>query len=389
MELKALREKRSGIIEEMTDLVNKASAETRSFTNEEQTAYDGYKAEVAAIDRTIAAAEEMRNEQRKLETPVETRDAGNNGSDKLTPEERSFVAYIRGMAAGRSGEMRADTNMTKGDNAAVIPQTVANKIVETVRDMCPIFDLATTYRVGGTLAIPYEDSSTRVTAGYADEFADSDSTAQKLTTITLTGFLLKAETKVSISLLKNTDLDLLNYVIRKVAESMVFAIEKEYLVGTTNKISGIAGTVKNKITAATATAVTTDELIDLQDSVPDVYQANAIWIMNGKTRTALRKLKDNEGKYLLNPDLTAKWGYKLLGKDVYVSDSMPTMAAGKLAIYYGDMSGLASKISEEIEVKVLNELYAKQHAVGILAFAEVDAKIENAQKIAALAMKAS
>lgn len=389
MELKVLREKRSGIIEKMTELVNKANAETRSLTTEEQAAYDGYKAEIDAIDRTIAASEELRDMQRKLETPVETRDAGNDGSDKLTPEERSFVAYIRGMAAGRSGEMRADVNMTKGDNTAVIPQSVANKIVETVRNMCPIFELATTYRVGGTLAIPYEDNDSRITADYADEFVSIDATAQKLKSITLTGFLLEALTKVSKSLLNNSDLDLMSYVIRKVAEAMVVKLEKEYLIGTTNKISGIAGTVTNKVTTAAATAVTTDELIDLQDSVPDVYQANAIWVMSSKTRTALRKLKDNDGKYLLNPDLTAKWGCKLLGKDVYVSDNMPDMAAGKLAIYYGDMSGLASKVSEAIEIQVLTELFATQHAIGIVAFAEVDAKIENAQKIAALAMKAS
>ena len=68
---------------------------------------------------------------------------------------------------------------------------------------------------------------------------------------------------------------------------------------------------------------------------------------------------------------------------------MPNMAAGKAAIYYGDMTGLAVKITEEMEIQVLREKYATQHADGVVAWIEMDAKVENAQKIAKLEMAAS
>ena len=141
------------------------------------------------------------------------------------------------------------------------------------------------------------------------------------------------------------------------------------------------------INAAAETVLTSDELIDVQEAVPDVYQAEAIWIMNKKTRTAIRKLKDQDGNYILNKDATAKWGYTLFGKDVYASDNMPEMAAGKNAIYYGDMSGLAVKVAEDVTIEVLRERYATHHAVGVVGWIEIDAKIENKQKIAALKMK--
>ena len=127
-------------------------------------------------------------------------------------------------------------------------------------------------------------------------------------------------------------------------------------------------------------------MIDVQENIPDVFQANAIWIMNKKTRTAIRKLKDKDGNYILNKDATSRWGYTLFGKDVYTSENMPEMAAGKRAILYGDMSGLAVKVSENMEISVLREKFATQHAIGVVAWMELDSKVENSQKITALTM---
>lgn len=120
--------------------------------------------------------------------------------------------------------------------------------------------------------------------------------------------------------------------------------------------------------------------------IPDTYQSGAVWIMNKATRTAIRKLKDSDGNYLLNRDVSARWGYTLLGKDVYCSDAMPKMAAKATAVYYGDFSGLAVKVAEDANIEVLREKYATQHAVGVVAWMEIDTKVEDSQKIAKLTM---
>ncbi len=80
------------------------------------------------------------------------------------------------------------------------------------------------------------------------------------------------------------------------------------------------------------------------------------------------------------------FGKVLLGKPVYVSDNMPDIDADAKVIYYGDMSGLATKFSEELHIEVLRELYAAQHAVGVVGWLEFDAKIQDQQKIAVLKM---
>ena len=243
--------------------------------------------------------------------------------------------------------------------------------------------------MGGTLTIPsYDESTQKITMAYATEFTALTSTSGKFTSISLGGFLAGALTKISMSLINNSKFDIVSYVIRKMAEAVSEWLENELINGTDGKIEGVSK-VTAAVTAAAATAITADELIDLQESIPDKLQPGCIWVMSRATRTAIRKLKDGEGNYLLNKDATAKWGYSLFGHDVYVSQSMPDMAAGKRAVLYLDPTGLAVKVAENPSEQVLREKFADEHAEGVICWMEVDSKVENKQKIAVLDMKAA
>lgn len=379
---KKLAEQRAAFSKEMQDILDKAESEERAMSDEESSRFDELEGKIKDIDRTIKAEERARDlglnvvdDKKKEELRAEEKEA---------QEERAFENYIRGVVS----EERA-SNLTSGDNGAVIPASIANKIIKKVVEICPIYQLATRYNVGGTLSIPYYDeTTTAITMAYATEFTELESNSGKFKSIELKGFLAGALTKVSKSLVNNSQFDIVNFVINQMAENIAKWIENELLNGTENKIDGISA-CKQVVTAAAATAITPDELIDLQETVPDVFQPGCIWIMNKATRTAIRKLKDSDGDYILNKDATAKWGYKLFGADVYCSDNMPKMAAGKVAIAYGDMSGLAVKVSEDMNIEVLREKFATEHAIGVVGWLEMDAKIENEQKIAVLKMKSS
>lgn len=380
--LKELMEKRSALISEMEEMVDalKNGEEIRAFSDEEQSAYDAKKSEVEHLNATIAALRETRFKD--ISEPV------TDGESKEEIEERAFVEYLRSGKAMEL-EIRADSNFTTSANGAVIPSSIANKIIGKITEISPIYGLATKYNVGGSLSIPYYDESTgAVTMEYAEEFTNGDATSGKFLSITLGGFLGRAICKVSKALMNNSNFDILNFVINKVAEACVKWIDEQLINGTANKIEGLSG-AKQIVTGASATVITADELMDLQDKVPDAYQAGAIWIMSREARSAIRKLKDNDGNYLLNKDVTSKWGYSLFGKPVYIADCIAKPAAGKPAVYYGDFSGLAVKTSESVSIEILREKYAEQHAVGIVAWLEMDAKIENDQKIAVLKMKAA
>lgn len=374
-------------------LYAKLEAEQRAVEEEEERQIAAISDEIDNIDKTIDILENMKKrlaetnkgKEKVIEDVRDGDGVGEQRAEQEKTDEKAFANYLRGVVS----EERAE-NLTFGDNGAVVPTTIANRIIKKVYDISPILEKATKYNVKGTLEIPYypESDATDITMAYVTEFVELESSAGKFTNISLTGYLAGALTLVSRSLINNSQFDIVGFVVDHMAYNIHRWIENELLNGTTSKIAGLSG-VTQEVTAAAATAITADELIRLQDTVKDAFQGPAIWIMSSNTRTALRLLKDDMGRYLLQDDITAPFGKVLLGKPVYVSDNMPDMAAGKTAIYYGDMSGLAVKMTEEMEIQVLREKYATQHADGVVAWVEMDAKVENAQKIAKLEMAAS
>ena len=380
MNLKALIEKRNAKIEELEDLSNKVSTEERAFTEDENKLFASLEEEVKALTDTINKIKELENNGEKEEVPAEEGRSEENEDETKENEERAFANYIRGVVSERA-------NLDKGTNGAVIPKTIAQRIIDTVYDISPILQRCDFYKVKGNLDIPvYDETTDSITVAYADEFSTLTAHSGKFISVSLKGFLAASLTLISKSLINNTDHDLVSFVVNKIAEKIVYFIDHEVLVGTQNKIEGMR-TLTNTMETASASAITADELVTLMDKVKDIYKNNAIWIMSSATRTAIRKLKGQDQHYLLQDDITSPFGQVLLGKPVYVSDAMPDMGAGNKEIFFGDMSGLAIKMPTEVEIEVLREKYADQHAIGINAWIELDSKVANNQKIAGLVGK--
>lgn len=387
MNLKTLTEQRADKQNEMETLLNKVEGEQRAFTDEENELFTQLETDIQNITNTIESIKKGReltkepDEEEKEEKKEEEEEVKEN-EERALNEEKAFERYIRGVLA----EERDDTNLTKGDNGAVIPVSIAKKIIKKVYDISPILEKSTKYNVKGKLEIPYysETDNAKVNMAYATEFVSLESNVGKFTNIELTGYLAGALAKISKSLVNNSDFNIVQEVINIMAESIAIFVEKELIHGTTNKVDGLKAGVKLSVTTASATEITADEIIKTKRKVKQRFQKNAIWIMSPETLTAIALLKDENGRYLLQDDITNDFGYTLLGKPVYESDNMDDIGSEKTVIYYGDMSGLATKFVEELEIEVLREKYADQHAVGIVAWMEFDAKVEDAQKISKL-----
>lgn len=389
MNFKALMEKKNDLIVRAEAILNDAETNKRELTDDEAQELAEIRDDVRKIKEALKIAEELHEEKKELKEEGDALDGRACGDDKKREAEqkakeeadyRAFDAYLRNRVVNERVEL------SKGANGAVIPTTIANKIISKVYNICPILERSTKYNVKGKLVVPYYDEDTNsITVSYATEFEELTSSVGSFDKIELDGFLAGALTLVSRSLINNSDFNLVDFVVEKMAYAIKRFIEHELLVGTSGKVTGLS-TLTNGITAGATTAITADEVVRLHDAIKDDFQANAIWIMSPATRTALRTLKSTTGYYLLNDDLSSPFGSTLLGKPVYVSDNMPDMGAGKTAIYYGDMRGLATKFSENMEIEVLREKYATQHAVGVVGWLEFDSKVEDAQKIAKLVM---
>lgn len=388
MNYKGLVEKKNDLITRAEAILNDAETNKRELTDDEAQELAEIRDDVRKIKEALKIHDELKEEKQELkEEAAEDKaeaQAMKEAACKEEADRRAFEAYVRGVVLNE----RDAVNMTKAANGAVIPTTIANKIIAMVYNICPILEKSTKYNVKGKLVVPYYDESTNsITVDYADEFVELTSEVGAFTKIELDGFLAGTLTLISRSLINNAQFNIVDFIVERMAYAIKRFIEGELLNGTPNKVAGLSGVTKS-ITAAATSAITADEVVRLHDAIIDDYQANAIWIMSPATRTALRTLKSNTGYYLLNDDISTPFGSSLLGKPVYVSDNMPDMGAGKTAIYYGDMRGLATKFSEEMSIEVLREKYATQHAVGVVGWLEFDAKVEDAQKIAKLVMAA-
>lgn len=387
---KALIEQRNAKVSEMRNVVAKAKAEGRALTDEEKTTFNNLEKEIKNIDETIEINNKVAaNYLQKAPEPGAPAKGEETIEDEAEAKKKLYAKERKEFANTLRRFMNADTPTTKTDAAVMIPTTVWDHIITQVEDICPIYQWSDKFDLKGNFVIPVDNDEGNLAVDWAEEFDELVSGNVRLASIELKGYLAGVLAKISKSLINNTDFDIVGFVEAKIARKIAKFIEKQLLYGTEGKATGLS-TIAADMTIETAatTAITADELIDLQDLVPDEYQGNARFVMHRSTRNSIRKLKDREGDYMLNRDFTAKWGYVLLGKEVYTSKQMKEIAAGNVVIYYGDFSGLATKTVEAGQIQPLYEKFATQHALGLVAYIEFDAKIADKEKIAQLKMAA-
>lgn len=383
---KAMIEARNDKVAKMQAILNSAKKESRGLTDEEKTQFDALEGEVKGIDDTIARADRVAANYIK-KAPTEGPAQAGEVEDKedyairAKKERKEFANQLRRICNA------TDTPTTPTDGKVMIPTTVWDHIITKVEDICPIYAWADKFNIKGNFVIPVDNDEGNLAVDWAEEFTDLVSGNVKLASIELKGYLAGVLAKISLTLVNNTEFDIVGYVEAKIARKIAKFIEKNLLYGTEDKAEGLS-TIGEDMTIESAYSdkLTPDDLIDLQDLVPDQYQENSRFIMHRNTRNAIRKFKDHEGDYMLNRDLTAKWGYMLLGKEVYTSKNMEQIGSGKAVIFYGDFSGLAVKTVESGQIQPLREKYLTQHAIGLVAWLEFDAKIADTEKIAQLVM---
>jgi HK97 family phage major capsid protein len=385
--LKELTEQRADLQEEMQALLDKVKAETRAMTDEEQAKFDELEKQIRAIDATIEAEERAAKLNKPKRTPTD------DGDDVEAREIRAFANYIRKQCGLPVEERAGEQNLDMANNGAVIPTSIANRVISKVSEICPILAGATRFNVNGTLKVPVYGKSGSgndhdINVAYQTEFTDITADVGKFTSVDLSGFLAGALVLIGKSVINNSDIDVVNFIVNEMAKQIAAFLEKECLNGTVDKAEGALSTT-NTLNAGSTSAITADNLIDLQAKIPTAYQANACFTMHPSTFTAIRKLKDGNGQYLLQPSLAGPTPYILLGKPVYLSDNMPTIGSGNKAVLYGDYSGLAVNFRENVSIQILLEKYATMHAIGIVSWFEFDSDVIDHQKLATLVMSAA
>lgn len=163
MNLKYLDEQRAENHNKMQEILESAKKEERALNEEEISKFNELKKLIEEIDATIQAEEESREmdiEEKKENKNEEIKDDVEK-IDNVKNEERAFAEYIV------SGKQRANSpGMSYGSNGAIVPTTIAKKIIEKVKELSPIYDKVEKFTTKGTLEIPVYDTDSDATSPY-------------------------------------------------------------------------------------------------------------------------------------------------------------------------------------------------------------------------------
>lgn len=394
-----LREKRAKAWEAAKAFLDSHRNEKGVLSAEDDASYSRMEQEITDLGKEISRLERQEAFEKELSQPVNMPLTGRPAAGSLGKEKtgRASDEYRQNFW----DMMRSKTPMpqvvnalqigTDSEGGYLVPDEYERTLVEALEEENVFRQLAKVIRTSsGDRKIPVV--ATKGTASWIDEegaYLESDDSFGQ---VSIGAYKVGTMIKVSEELLNDSVFDLEAYISREFARRIGAKEEEAFFTGDgSGKPLGVlaaTGGAETGVTAASATAITADELIDLFYSLKAPYRRNAVWVLNDSTIKAIRKLKDNQGQYLWQPSLTAGAPDLLLGKPVRTSAYMPAIAADAKTVAFGDFSYYWIADRQGRSFKRLNELYAATGQVGFLASQRVDGKLVLPEAIKVLAQKA-
>lgn len=229
------------------------------------------------------------------------------------------------------------------------------------------------------------------TASWVDEEGLIPESDDSFGQVSIGAYKVATMIKVSEELLNDSVFNLESYIAREFARRIGAKEEEAFFIGNgTGKPTGIfnaTGGAELGVTAASATAITFDELMDLFYSLKSPYRKNATFVTNDATVKMIRKLKDGNGQYLWQPSVQAGQPDTILNRPVKTSSFVPNVEAGAKTVAFGDFGYYWVADRQGRSFQRLNELFAATGQVGFRATQRVDGKLILPEAIKVLKQK--
>ncbi len=267
---------------------------------------------------------------------------------------------------------------TDSEGGFLVPAEFEHTLIESLEEENIFRKLAHVITTStGDRKIPVVAS--KGSASWVDEEGTINDSDDAFTQVSIGAYKLGTLIKVSNELLNDSVFNLEAYISKEFGRRIGTKEEDAFFngngVGKPVGIFNATGGAQTGITTASATEIKADEIIDLFYSLKASYRKKAVWIVNDSTIKAIRKLKDANGNYLWQPALTSGTPDTLLGRPVYTSSYVPTIAAGAKTIAFGDFSYYWIADRQGRNFKKLSELYAATDQTGFVATQRVDGKL--------------
>lgn len=389
MTILELREKRNKAWEAAKAFLESHRTEKGTLTAEDDATYTQMEQEINDLGKEIARLERQEALEAELNRPVNQPLTSKPGSVRGEEPKtgRASDEYRKAMLdAFRSNFKRVSNVLQEGvdaDGGYLVPEEYDRRLIDTLSEENIMRRLATIITTSGEHKINI--AATKPAASWIEEGGALSFGDATFSQILLDAHKLHVAIKVTEELLYDNAFNLEGYILDQFGKALGNAEEDAFLNGDgTGKPLGLfaatgGGTVAGTLTAA----IKSDDMLDLVYALKRPYRKKASFIMNDKTLSSLRKLKDNNGAYIWQPSYQAGEPDRVLGYAVHTSAYAPEDAIAFGDYKYYNIGDRGTRSFSE-----LRELFAGNGMIGYVAKERVDGKLILPEAVQILKLKA-
>lgn len=186
--------------------------------------------------------------------------------------------------------------------------------------------------------------------------------------------------KVPYELLRDSGFDLAAFLFAAIGERLGRASETYFTNGTGgSQPRGAVTAATLGVTAASATSIAVDEVIQLQHAVNPAYRNGAAYMAHDNVLLHLRQKKDGDGQYLWQSGMRDGLPDRLAGAAVFTNQKMASsVATGNKTMLFGQLSKYKVRRLRNVRIRRLVERFADQDQEGFVGFLEQDGNLLDA-----------
>jgi HK97 family phage major capsid protein len=390
-----LRGQRAELLKQADAIVSQASQENRNLTTEELNKFEAIEKDANNLKRQYEILErniELQKEQAAKAPAAEPK--------KKVERTAAFEKYLRfGMGSLNAEERQV---LTRGTNSQVagtdslggygVPEGFSGVVDVATEFTGELERIAGSLQTAGGNLIPYPTvNDTATDAGIKAEAAQEVVQDMTFGVKNLSAYTYSTLVKVSDELLQDAGFDLSSFLVSALGERIARATNADFTNGDgSSKPSGLmAGATLGK-EAASATAITSDEILDLIYSIDKSYRNSSAFglMMADSTVAAVRALglSVNNDFPVFVPSMQQGEPDRIFGIPVFVNNDMAAIATGNKAIVAGDMNKFLVRSAGGVNITRINEAYRDSLQVGFMAHVRKDSVLLNGDAVKYLAL---
>jgi len=371
--IKAQQEVRANLVSQMRETIDKAESEKRGLEPADVEKIDRIEADIRNADEAIAVA--TRSELRTAEVAEAARNF-------IIPEEATDEAEI--FRALARGEMRSHTfekRATLVGSVNTVPADFLAQVYLVARQVGPMLEMAEVINRTNGQSLRLPTVTAYSTAAQVAEGAAISESEPTFSSILLQPYKQTFLVKIANELLDDAGYDIQGTIAEQAGNAIGTQVNSLSTTGSgSSTVEGVVVASGLGVTAASATAITADELIELAYSTDGAVRRmpGVGFMANGSTIAAIRQLKDGNGAYIYDPQIGGT--DRVLGWAINENPGMADMAIDAKAVLFGHFPSYKI-VTTGLEVATSTDAYFANDVTAYRFVYRFDGKLTHASHI--------